>query len=87
MSAPFAKAEPGLTAERSVLLRLENIGRTFQMGEVAVQVLRDINLDIYDGEILAVVGPSGSGKSTILNIVGGLDRPSVGTPLSESNGL
>ena len=48
------------------------------MGEVSVEVLRKIDLEILDGEILAVVGPSGSGKSTILNIVGGLDKPSVG---------
>ena len=48
------------------------------MGEVSVEVLREIDLEIRDGELLAVVGPSGSGKSTILNIVGGLDQPSVG---------
>ena len=48
------------------------------MGEVSVEVLRGIDLEIFNGEILAVVGPSGSGKSTILNIVGGLDQPSVG---------
>src|SRR5436190_12650059 len=60
------------------ILRLENVGRTFQMGAVAVEVLKDINLEVHQGEVLAIVGPSGSGKSTILNLIGGLDQPSAG---------
>ncbi len=71
--------QSGRFSQGDVLLRMQNVGRTFQMGEVSVEVLKGITLDILDGEILAVVGPSGSGKSTILNIVGGLDRPSVGS--------
>jgi putative ABC transport system ATP-binding protein len=49
------------------------------MGEVDVRVLKHVNLDIYEGEILAILGPSGSGKSTMLNLVGGMDRASEGT--------
>ncbi|MBN2295393.1 MAG: ABC transporter ATP-binding protein [Pirellulales bacterium] len=60
------------------LIRLENVDKIFQMGEVAVQAMRDVSLDIYRGELLAMVGPSGSGKSTILNIVGGLDNATNG---------
>lgn len=79
MSSPLPKAAASPeTDERDVLLKLRDVGRTYQMGEVSVEVLRHINLEILEGEVLAVVGPSGSGKSTILNIVGGLDRPSVG---------
>jgi len=78
MPSPSTQASPDAPAGRRVLLRLDGVGRTYQMGEVSVEVLRGINMEIYDGEILAVVGPSGSGKSTILNIVGGLDQPSVG---------
>jgi putative ABC transport system ATP-binding protein len=61
-----------------VLLHLDGIGKTYQMGEVAVEVLKGISLEIYHGELLILVGPSGSGKTTMLNIIGGLDVPSVG---------
>jgi putative ABC transport system ATP-binding protein len=67
--------------ERDVLLRLENVGRVFQMGEVTVEALRHVTLDIYRGEVLAMVGPSGSGKTTLLNIVGGMDTPTSGRVL------
>ncbi len=61
-----------------VLLRMEDVGRTYQMGEVSVEVLKDVTQNIYRGEFLAVVGPSGSGKTTVLNLVGGLDSPTTG---------
>lgn len=63
---------------RTALMRLEEVGRTYQMGEVSVEVLKRVLLEIRTGEFLAVVGPSGSGKTTILNLIGGLDRPTVG---------
>jgi putative ABC transport system ATP-binding protein len=59
-------------------MRLDEVGKTFQMGEVPVEVLRDINFDVLPGELLVMVGPSGSGKTTLLNIMGGLDTPTVG---------
>ncbi len=60
------------------LLHLQNVGKTFRMGEVTVEALRDVTLDVHEGEMLVMVGPSGSGKTTVLNIVGGLDSATVG---------
>src|SRR5579864_4923008 len=48
------------------------------MGEVDVHALRNIDLDIYERELIVLLGPSGSGKSTLLNILGGLDTPTSG---------
>jgi putative ABC transport system ATP-binding protein len=67
-----------IAAPAEVLLHLDNVGKTYQMGEVAVEVLKHIDLQIYHGELLVMVGPSGSGKTTILNIIGGLDTPTIG---------
>jgi putative ABC transport system ATP-binding protein len=55
------------------------ITKVYQMGEVQVRALRGIDLDLYAGEFVVLLGPSGSGKSTLLNILGGLDVPSSGT--------
>ncbi len=68
-------------ADHEVLMRLEGVGRTFQMGEVEVEALRNVTLEIYRGEIVAMVGPSGSGKTTLLNIIGGLDIATSGAVL------
>ncbi|HYW35231.1 MAG TPA: ABC transporter ATP-binding protein [Balneolaceae bacterium] len=62
----------------SVLLDIQHISKTFMNGEVATQVLEDINLTIDAGEFIALMGPSGSGKSTLLNIISGLDTPTTG---------
>jgi len=69
---------PSDSATDNVLLRLQEVDKIFQMGEVAVTALSGISLDVREGEFLVLVGPSGSGKSTILNIVGGLDTATNG---------
>jgi ABC-type lipoprotein export system ATPase subunit/ABC-type antimicrobial peptide transport system permease subunit len=60
------------------VIHMENLQRTFRRGESLVEALRDIDLNIQDGEFVALVGPSGSGKSTLLNLIGGLDHPTGG---------
>ncbi|WP_287369585.1 ATP-binding cassette domain-containing protein, partial [Thauera sp.] len=61
------------------LIALQGITRSFRNGEVETQVLHGIDLEIYPGEFVAIVGASGSGKSTLMNILGCLDRPTSGT--------
>lgn len=65
--------------ENNVLMHLTNVHRTFTVGEVEVHVLRGVDLDIYEGELLIIQGESGSGKSTLMNMIGGIDRPTQGT--------
>jgi ABC-type lipoprotein export system ATPase subunit len=52
--------------------------KTYSMGEVEIPALRGVDLEIYEGEFVVLLGPSGSGKSTLLNILGGLDTPTAG---------
>lgn len=58
---------------------LRGVGKTYGSGEVEVQALRDVDLDLYQSEFVVLLGASGSGKSTLLNLLGGLDTPSTGS--------
>lgn len=60
------------------LIRIENVWKTYTIGENKVHALRGLNLDIKKGEFVAIQGPSGSGKSTAMNMIGALDTPSKG---------
>lgn len=60
------------------VFRARQVSKTYDMGEVHVQALRGVDLELFSGEFVVLLGPSGSGKSTLLNILGGLDVPSEG---------
>jgi putative ABC transport system ATP-binding protein len=65
-------------AVREPIIKLEEVSRIYDTGKVQVPALVDVNLDVPNGEFLAIIGPSGSGKSTMMNILGCLDRPTSG---------
>lgn len=60
------------------IIKLESIKKTYQMGQVMIHALRDVSLDIFPNQYIAIMGPSGSGKSTLMNVLGCLDTPSDG---------
>ena len=60
------------------ILRVENVCKTYDTGETAVNALTDISFSVQKGEFVAIIGASGSGKSTLLHILGGIDRPTSG---------
>ncbi|RKD30639.1 ABC transporter ATP-binding protein [Thermohalobacter berrensis] len=59
-------------------MKIRDISKEYQMGEVKVKALQDVSFDIQEGEFVVILGPSGSGKSTLLNIIGGMDTPDNG---------
>ena len=62
-----------------IVMSLRDITREFQNGDIVTKVLKGVNLDVYEGEFLVLLGESGCGKSTLLNIIGGMDQPTSGT--------
>ena len=76
--ATIAPPAPTAAAGGGVVFSARNLTKVYDVGDIKVHALRGIDLDLYEGEFVVLLGPSGSGKSTLLNILGGLDVPSGG---------
>lgn len=68
-----------MPSSSAVVLEAKKLSRIYQMGEVSVPALQDVDFQLFESEFLVLVGASGSGKSTLFNILGGLDTPTAGT--------
>src|SRR5688572_31584835 len=79
MELELARPAPTRAAATTPLIELSGVTKTYQTGELSVEVLHGIDLTIYPGEFVAIVGQSGSGKSTLMNILGCLDKPTTGS--------
>src|SRR5512144_229087 len=66
-------------SDRQAVFIARGLTKVYPMGDIEVRALKGVDLDIYAGEFVVLLGPSGSGKSTLLNILGGLDTPTAGT--------
>jgi putative ABC transport system ATP-binding protein len=84
---PVASESQAPASDRTAVLAARGLTKVYGSGEVEVRALRGVDLDLYEAELVVLLGPSGSGKSTLLNIIGGLDRPSAGQVLFRGDDL
>ncbi len=72
---------------KKTVVELQNVSKIYQMGEIEVKALNEVDLKIKEGEFVSIMGPSGSGKSTMMHIIGALDLPTTGETLIDGNKL
>ncbi|MDD4974508.1 MAG: ABC transporter ATP-binding protein [Bacteriovorax sp.] len=72
---------------KTLVFSAKNLKKIYKVGELEVQALRGLDLELFDNEVVVLLGPSGSGKSTLLNILGGLDNPSSGEVFYKDHNL
>lgn len=70
-----------------MIIELKNIYKNYYQGKLEVPVLKDVSINVEDGEYIAIMGPSGSGKSTLMNIIGCLDKPTSGSYILEEKDI
>lgn len=76
-----------MTSRDDAVFKVRGVSKVYRMGDVDVHALRSVDLDLYRGELVVLLGASGSGKSTLLNIIGGLDVPTEGTVIYQDHVL
>ncbi|SKB49030.1 putative ABC transport system ATP-binding protein [Lachnospiraceae bacterium] len=73
--------------KKAPFIEFKNVERSYQMGDRTFYALRDVNLELYEGEMVVILGPSGAGKSTLLNLLGGMDTPSAGEIIFDNKNI
>src|SRR5690625_5188755 len=76
-----------MSSDSNIVFKTRGLSKVYDMGEVKVHALRGVDLDLYEGELVVLLGASGSGKSTLVNILGGLDTASSGSVLYQDTDL
>ncbi|MHA2294870.1 MAG: ABC transporter ATP-binding protein [Candidatus Hodarchaeales archaeon] len=76
-----------VTSTEEPVVKIVGLTKSYQMGEVTIPALRGVNMEVFSGQLVSIVGPSGCGKTTLLNMIGGLDKPTEGKIFVNGNDM